>query len=392
MLNPAPVHAPLLRSPLAPAGMPDGMPEPGTLLGSLADALHDIETPEHAPQASTGADPMIITRTPFRISFFGGGTDYPAWSREHGGEVLSTAINKYCYISCRHLPPFFDYKHRIVYSAIENVRHWGEIKHPAVRAVLGWTGIGDNAKGLEIHHDGDLPARSGLGSSSSFTVGLLHALAAMKGTYVSKDELARNAIHVEQQVIGEHVGSQDQIAAAYGGLNRIEFKPGGGFNVEPLIVSPARLGELHRHLMLCFTGFSRLADQVAQAKIANFKQRESEMRRIREMVAEALRVLHNPNTPIAEFGRLLHEGWMMKRKLSDKVSTSEIDAIYDAALDAGATGGKILGAGGGGFLLLFVKPELQAAVRERLSHLVHVPFAFDDSGSRVVLYQPNGLS
>jgi D-glycero-alpha-D-manno-heptose-7-phosphate kinase len=379
------LRMPLPEAPVSAPAELDAGPRP--LAGNLAGALSEIDA-----AAATKGDPMIITRTPFRISFFGGGTDYPTWSREHGGEVLSTSINKYCYISCRHLPPFFDYKHRIVYSAIENVAHWGDIKHPAVRAVLGWTGIGDNSKGLEIHHDGDLPARSGLGSSSSFTVGLLHALAAMKGTYVSKDELARNAIHVEQQVIGEHVGSQDQIAAAYGGLNRIEFKPSGGFSVEPLIVPPTRLAELHRHLMLCFTGFSRLADQVAQAKIANFKQREGEMRRIREMVAEAVRVLHNPRAPIEEFGRLLHEGWLMKRKLSDKVSTREIDAIYEAALDAGATGGKILGAGGGGFLLLFVKPELQDAVRARLAHLVHVPFAFDETGSRVVLYQPNGLS
>lgn len=334
---------------------------------------------------------MIITRTPFRISFFGGGTDYPPWFREHGGEVLSTAIDKYCYITCRHLPPFFDYKHRIVYSVIENVSHWEQIKHPAVRAVLGWTGCGDHAKGLEIHHDGDLPARSGLGSSSSFTVGLLHALSAMKGTYVSKEQLARDAIHVEQNVIGEHVGSQDQIAAAYGGLNRIEFKPSGNFSVEPMIASGERLKELRSHLMLCFTGFSRLADQVAQAKIANFGQREAEMNRIRQMVSEAVQILHNPRTPIDEFGHLLHEAWVCKRKLSDKVSTAAIDDIYAAALDAGATGGKILGAGGGGFLLLFVKPELQAGVRERLKHLVHVPFNFDESGSRVVLYQPNGL-
>jgi D-glycero-alpha-D-manno-heptose-7-phosphate kinase len=331
---------------------------------------------------------MIITRTPFRVSFFGGGTDYPTWFNAHGGEVLSTAIDKYCYITCRHLPQFFEYKHRIVYSLIENVRHWDEIKHPAVRAVMQWA---DVQKGLEIHHDGDLPARSGLGSSSSFTVGLVHALAALSGRYVTKDDLARDAIHIEQDIIKENVGSQDQIAAAYGGFNRIEFKPGGDFLVSPVIIKKTRMKELQSHLMLCFTGLSRLASEVAQSQIANFGRREMELSRMRAMVEEAVKILHTDNTPIEEFGRLLHESWLCKKELSDKVSTTEIDSLYQAALDAGATGGKILGAGGGGFLLLFVKPELQPAVRERLKHLVHVPFGFDEAGSRVVLYQPNGL-
>lgn len=331
---------------------------------------------------------MIITRTPFRISFFGGGTDYPTWSALHGGEVLSTTIDKYCYITCRHLPPFFDYKHRIVYSAIENVRHWDEIKHPAVRGVLGWANCN---KGLEIHHDGDLPARSGLGSSSSFTVGLVHALAALKGNMVSKDQLARDAIHIEQNVIGESVGSQDQVAAAYGGFNRIEFLRNGSFHVSPVIVKKKRLNELQKHLMLCFTGFSRIAAEVAQSKIANLKSRATELHRMREMVDEAVRILHACQRPIDEFGDLLHQAWLTKKQLSDKVSTSEIDAIYETAREAGAIGGKILGAGGGGFLLLFVKPENQPKVREALKDLVHVPFNFDDSGSRVVLYQPNGL-
>jgi D-glycero-alpha-D-manno-heptose-7-phosphate kinase len=331
---------------------------------------------------------MIITRTPFRISFFGGGTDYPAWAAAHGGEVLSTAIDKYCYITCRHLPPFFEYKHRIVYSAIENVKHWDEIKHPAVRAVLGWANC---AKGLEIHHDGDLPARSGLGSSSSFTVGLVHALSAMKGAYVSRDQLAKDAIHIEQDIIGENVGAQDQIAAAYGGFNRIEFKRSGAFQVSPVIVKPKRLKELQKHLMLCFTGFSRIASEVAQSQIANMGKRETELTLMREMVEEAVKILHSSTRSIDEFGDLLHQGWTLKKQLSDKVSTPDIDQIYQTARDAGAIGGKILGAGGGGFLLLFVKPENQPKVKEALKHLVHVPFAFDDSGSRVMLYQPNGL-
>ena len=332
---------------------------------------------------------MIITRTPYRISFFGGGTDYPAWYLQHGGEVFSTTIDKYCHITCRHLPPFFEHKHRIVYSVIENVRHWEEIKHPAVRAVLGSVNC---SKGLEIHHDGDLPARSGLGSSSSFTVGLLHALSALKGSYVSKDQLARDALHIEQKVIGEAVGSQDQIAAAYGGLNRIEFLRSGNFTVSPVVLKKQRNKEFQRHLMLFFTGFSRIAAEVAQSKIANLNKRDAELKRMRQMVDEATRILQSSTQRIEEFGDLLHEAWRHKRGLSEKVTTPEIDQIYDSARDAGAIGGKLLGAGGGGFMLLFVRPEAQARVKETLKHLIHVPFGFEESGSRVVLYQPNGLS
>lgn len=332
---------------------------------------------------------MIITRTPFRISFFGGGTDYPAWYLEHGGAVLATTIDKYCHISCRYLPPFFEHKHRIVYSHVENVKRIEDIKHPAVRAILDWKQC---EQGLEIHHDGDLPARSGLGSSSSFTVGLLHALAALEGKYVTKDELARNAIHVEQKIIGENVGSQDQVSAAFGGFNRIEFKRNNSFEVSPIILPGDRLRELQSHLMLCFTGFSRIASDIAKSKIENFTVRGTELKRMSDMVDEGIRVLYDLKSPINDFGRLLHESWMHKRAISDKVSTLEIDGIYDEAIAAGATGGKILGAGGGGFLLLFARPEFQAKVRERLKRLIHVPFSFEDSGSRVVLYQPNGLS
>lgn len=332
---------------------------------------------------------MIITRTPFRISFFGGGTDYPAWYQQHGGVVLATSIDKYCHISCRYLPPFFEHKHRIVYSLIENVRRVDEIKHPAVRAILNWDGCDD--QGVEIHHDGDLPARSGLGSSSSFTVGLIHALAALRGKYVSKDELAAQAIHMEQQIIKENVGSQDQISAAFGGFNRIDFKTNDTFQVSPIILTKDRLHEFQTHLMLCFTGFSRIASEIAKSKIDNFKSRENELNRMKEMVDEAIHILQDTKASIEEVGRLLHQSWLYKRSLSDKVSTPEIDHLYEEALRVGATGGKILGAGGGGFLLLFVKPDLQPKVRERLKHLIHVPFRFENSGSRVVLYQPNGL-
>ncbi|QSB01882.1 hypothetical protein JWZ98_02680 [Methylomonas sp. EFPC1] len=331
---------------------------------------------------------MIITRTPFRISFFGGGTDYPGWYREHGGAVLSTSIDKYCYISCRRLPPFFDHKHRIVYSLIENVKHNDEIQHPAVRAVLNWANV---AEGLEIHHDGDLPARSGLGSSSSFTVGLLNALQALQGRMTNKDELASDAIHIEQNLIGENVGSQDQVSAAFGGFNRIEFHTNDTFDVAPLILPQQRQQELRQHLMLCFTGFSRIASEVAKSKIDNLKNREKELKLMRAMVDEAIALLQDGCEPIESFGKLLDASWHYKRSLSERVSTPEIDEIYNAAMDAGAIGGKILGAGGGGFLLLFAKPEKQAVIRERLNNLIHVPFNFEDSGSRVVLYQPNGL-
>jgi D-glycero-alpha-D-manno-heptose-7-phosphate kinase len=331
---------------------------------------------------------MIITRTPFRISFFGGGTDYPGWFREHGGAVLATTINKYCYITCRRLPPFFEHKHRIVYSHIENAKHNDEIQHPAVRAVLNWAKVAD---GMEIHHDGDLPARSGLGSSSSFTVGLLHALQGLNGQMAFKDGLARDAIHVEQNIIGENVGSQDQVSAAFGGFNRIEFHRNDSFDVSPVILPGHRRKELRDHLMLCFTGFSRIASEVAKSKIDNLKSREKELKLLRAMVDEALSILQNTHESIDSFGKLLDASWQYKRSLSDRVSTLEIDGIYQAAMDAGALGGKILGAGGGGFLLIFAKPERHAAIRDRLNKLIHVPFDFEDSGSRVVLYQPNGL-
>lgn len=302
---------------------------------------------------------------------------------------MSTTIDKYCYISCRYLPPFFEHKHRIAYSLIENVRSVDEIKHPAVRAVLQCAY--HDERGLEIHHDGDLPARSGLGSSSSFTVGLIHAIEALKGQYVSKDDLAKKAIYIEQEVIREHVGSQDQIAAAFGGFNRIDFLPNNTYRVSPVVLSQDRLAEFESRLMLCFTGFSRFASEIAQSKIANLKRREAELQRMKELVDEAIAILQNPRCSIDEVGRLLHEGWLCKRMLSERVSTSAIDELYEAALEAGALGGKLLGAGGGGFLLLFVSPHLQPKVKERLERLIHVPFRFEHSGSRVVLYQPNGL-
>jgi D-glycero-alpha-D-manno-heptose-7-phosphate kinase len=331
---------------------------------------------------------MIITRTPFRVSFFGGGTDYPGWYRNHGGAVLATTINKYCYITCRRLPPFFEHKHRLVYSRIESVKEISEIEHPAVRAILGWMEVN---QGLEIHHDGDLPARSGLGSSSSFTVGLLHALQAMNGHMMEKDELARDAIHIEQNVIGENVGSQDQISAAFGGFNRIKFNQNESFDIAPVVLPRKRQEALTSHLMLCFTGVSRIASDIAKSKIENLAARETELKYMATMVDSAVDILQSPNRPLEEFGELLHESWLYKRKLSDQVSTPHIDGLYNEARAAGAIGGKILGAGGGGFMLLFARPEAQEKIRARLKDLVHVPFEFENSGSRVVLYQPNGF-
>lgn len=331
---------------------------------------------------------MIITRTPFRVSLFGGGTDYPPWFRRHGGAVLGTAIDKYCYISLRELPPFFEHRHKIVYSKVETVREVGEIQHPAVRAVMGEHPV---PAGLEIHHDADLPARSGLGSSSSFTVGLINALRALQGRMSSAEYLAREAIRVEQEVIGENVGSQDQVWAAYGGTSVIEFRPDGGFAVTPVIMPPARRAELEARLMLFFTGFSRIASEVAGKQIANLAARERQLHAMRGMVDEGLAILQDDAASIDEIGRLMHRGWMMKRELAEGVTTGAIDEIYDAARGAGAIGGKLLGAGGGGFMAFFVDPTRREAVRDALRGLVEVRFRTGAPGSRVVVYEPDGL-
>ena len=329
---------------------------------------------------------MIISQTPFRISFFGGGTDYPTWCREHGGAVLSTSINKYAYITCRHLPPFFEHKHRIVYSKIENINEVSQIDHPAVRAVFQEMKIND---GLEIHYDGDLPSRSGIGSSSSFTVGLLNALYALRGRMVSKQELAEQAIHIEQNVIRDVVGSQDQVAAAFGGFNRIEFHTNDTFTVRPVIVPSQRIEKLNECLMLFFTGLSRIAATVAESQIANFPNQADNLRAMRQMVDEAQKIIQGQNENFEDFGRLLHEGWLRKKELSHKVSTGMIDEIYAAGVKSGATGGKILGAGGGGFVLFYVPLEKQDAVRQALRHLLEVKFKFENGGSQIIHYNPS---
>ena len=331
---------------------------------------------------------MIISKTPFRISLFGGGTDYPSWYRDNGGSVLATAIDKYCYISCRHLPPFFEHKHRIVYGKVESVKEIEEIQHPVVRAVLSTLGT---RAGLEIHHDGDLPARSGLGTSSSFTVGLINAMNAMKGLQTSKDDLAKQAIYIEQEVLKENVGSQDQILAAFGGFNKIDFNTDDSFNITPVIINKELTCKLQDHMLLFFTGLSRYASDIAKDKIANIKNNFRELTQMKEMVNEGLSILHRPSDPIKDLGKLLRESWKLKRSLSPKVSTPQIDEIYETGINAGAIGGKILGAGGGGFILFFAAPENHNKILDRLKNLVHVTFNFDNTGSKIVVYEPNGF-
>jgi D-glycero-alpha-D-manno-heptose-7-phosphate kinase len=331
---------------------------------------------------------MIISRTPFRISLFGGGTDYPAWFREHGGAVIGTTIDKYCYISLRRLPPFFKHRSRIVYSQVELVSDVSEIQHPAVRGVLADRGT---TTGLEIHHDADLPARSGLGSSSSFTVGLLNALYALDGLMIAKSDLAREAIRIEQEVLKESVGCQDQLWAAHGGFNRIDFAQDGSIAVSPIILDSQRRRELLLSMMLFFTGFSRFASDFAEDQLKNLGRRKTQLKAIRAMVDEAANILTNGRNSIHELGKLLHESWLLKRELADSVSNSQIDEIYEAGRAAGALGGKLLGAGGGGFMVFLVEPDRREMVRERLKDLIHVEVDLDTEGSKIVLYQPNGL-
>ncbi|MBP7215988.1 MAG: kinase [Candidatus Omnitrophica bacterium] len=326
---------------------------------------------------------MIITRTPFRISFFGGGTDYPIWYNENGGSVLSTTINKYCYINCRYLPPFFNYKHRIRYTLREETQTIDEIKHPAVRECLRFLKISD---GIEMVHTSDLPAQSGIGSSSSFTVGFLNALYALVGTMISKRQLALDAIHVEQALIKESVGSQDQVAVAFGGFNKIAFGGEEHIYVQPVALPKNKLDYLQDSLMLYFTGFSRNASEIAQEQIKLTAQKTAELKQLHALVEEAVSILNAKQDTLKDFGALLHESWMLKKELSSLISTSEIDQIYESARSAGALGGKLLGAGGGGFMLLFAPPEVQPRIRQALKKLLYVPFRFETLGSQIVFY------
>lgn len=327
---------------------------------------------------------MIISRTPFRISFFGGGTDYPSWYLKHGGSVLATTIDKYCYLTCRYLPPFFEHRIRVVYSKIESCQTLEEISHPSVREVLRHLNI---ERGVEIHHDGDLPARSGMGSSSSFTVGLIHALHALLGNMPSKQQLAKESIYIEQECIKETVGSQDQVSAAYGGLNNISFLPNGEISVRPVTITTDRLNELNSHLMLFYTGIVRTASNIAESYVNDIDSKRRQLRIMKDLVDESISVLSNGDD-ITNFGKLMQEAWDSKQSLSDKVSNPQVDEMYEQALSAGALGGKLTGAGGGGFMLFFAPPSVHHEIKERLNKLIHVPFKFESSGSQIIFFDP----
>jgi D-glycero-alpha-D-manno-heptose-7-phosphate kinase len=323
---------------------------------------------------------MIISRTPYRISLFGGGTDFPAWYLRHGGSVIASSIDKYCYLTCRYLPPFLEHKYRVVWSKIEQTKTIAEITHPAVRAVLDHCEL---ERGMEIHAVGDLPARSGMGSSSAFTVGLLNACYGLKGRMTSKHELAMESIHVEQNVLREAVGSQDQVSAAYGGLNRIDFHTNGEITVTPMTISGDRVRELNAHLMLFYTGLVRTSSEVQTKFVENLNGKKRQLRIMKDLVDESIAIL-NSKADILQFGELLHEAWDVKRGFSSIVSNPEVDDIHAEAINAGAIGGKLTGAGGGGFLLLFVPPEKQQQVKQALHRFLHVPFKFDFAGSQII--------
>ena len=325
---------------------------------------------------------MIITQTPFRISFFGGGTDYPEYYEEHGGAVLSTSFDKYCYVTVRHLPPFFDYSNQITYGIIERTNTIDEIQHPAVREAMKFMDMRE----LRVVYEADLPAKSGLGSSSSFAVGMLLAFYALKDKYVGKKRLADEAIYLERVLCAEAGGIQDQIAVAFGGLNRIDFNA-NGYVVKPLILPKERKQALNKRLMLFFTGFSRLSADIAITQKQTIKDRSSYLKEMYDMVDEAEQILVNKSFDLSKFGKMLDRAWKVKRSLTDKISNDHIDAIYERAMRAGALGGKILGAGGGGFILFYVEEEKQADVKAALSDLLYVPFEFEEGGSRILYYQ-----
>lgn len=325
---------------------------------------------------------MIITQTPFRMSFLGGGTDYRSYFEEYGGSVLSTTFDKYCYLIVRDFPPFFEYRSQVTYSKIERFNNPEEVQHPAVRECLKYMEMND----LHIMHDSDLPARSGLGSSSSFVVGLLTALYAKKGQYMDKMAIAKEAIYLEEVLLKENVGVQDQLAVAHGGLNRMYFTK-DGYDVHPVIIGKEKKREFSDHLMLFFTGFTRFASEIAGEQIKSTKSKLTQLHEMMNLVDDGEKIL-TCGSDIKDFGRLLDHTWKLKRSLTSNVSTNSIDDIYTKGINAGAIGGKLLGAGGGGFMLLFVEPEKQAAVKNALSDLLYVPFEFENDGTKVLYYRP----
>ncbi len=326
---------------------------------------------------------MIITKTPFRMSFFGGGTDMKEFFEEYGGSVISTTFDKYVYVTVRHLPRFFTYKNQVTYSRIERTKDADEIEHPMVRNAMKLLDMRE----LIINYDADLPARTGLGSSSSFAVGLLNAFYCLKGKYADKRRLADDAIYVERVMCEEAGGLQDQIAASFGGFNRINFSR-EGYEVRPIIISPERKEKLNDNLMFFFTGFTRLSSEIQTDPKKNADKNIDTLLRMKELVDEAEEILVSKERDLDDFGRLLDESWKLKRKTGDKISTSEIDRIYEKAMEAGALGGKLLGAGGGGFVVFYVPEDRQNAVKESLDHLLYVPFRFENTGTEVIYYSP----
>ncbi len=327
---------------------------------------------------------MIITKTPFRMSFFGGGTDMESFFRENGGAVLSTTIDKYCYVTVRHLPRFFDYTNQVVYSKIERVSSINAIQHPLVREGMKML----NMEELFITYDADLPARSGLGTSSAFAVGMLNAFHALKGQYVDKKKLADEAIFLERELCKEAGGWQDQIAAAIGGMNRIEFNKNGSYDVKPIIIHPERKKELNENLMLFFTGFTRFSSDMQKTNATSYVEKQTQLKQMYTLVDEAEKILVDNNSSIDEFGILLNKTWHLKRQIGKAVTTSFIDSLYEKGICAGALGGKLLGAGGGGFLLFYVPKEKQKQVISVMENLLYVPFNFENGGTQIIHYAP----
>lgn len=325
---------------------------------------------------------MIITKTPFRMSFFGGGTDMPEFFREHGGAVISTSFDKYCYVNVRHLPPFFDYYTELSYAKTERVVDVNDIEHPAIREAMKLLDMHD----IRLTYEADLPARTGLGTSSSFAVGMLNAFYALKGKYADKKRLSDEAIHLERVLCNEAGGWQDQIAAAYGGLNRINFH-GDSYDVQPIIISPERKRQLNKNLMMFFTGFTRFSSEIQQSS-KSMVDKTAQLLDMLAIVDEAEKVLEDKCSDLDDFGRLLDKSWRLKKQTGNKVSTGSIDDLYEKAIAAGALGGKLLGAGGGGFLLFYVPEEKQPAVMKAMENLMYVPFEFENGGTRVIHYTP----
>lgn len=327
---------------------------------------------------------MIITRTPFRMSFFGGGTDMESFFRTYGGAVLSTTFDKYCYVNVRHLPRFFEYSTELTYARSERVKDVEEIEHPAIRNAMKMLDMHE----IRLTYEADLPARSGLGTSSSFAVGMLNAFYALKGKYADKKKLADEAIYLERVLCAEEGGWQDQIAASFGGMNRINFHTDGRYEVLPVIIHPERKRQLEGRLMMFFTGFTRFSSETQKANAAGYRERIAELREMLALVDEAEKVLTDGNAELDEFGRLLDRTWRLKRRTGGAITTGSIDELYEKGLRAGAIGGKLLGAGGGGFLVFYVPEERQGNVREALKDLLYVPFKFENSGSQVIHYTP----